>query len=123
MKRPNYIKRIAGKIYVGLDILTYKEFDQVIAYAPALDLSSYGNTEKEAIEMFRENLDIFLEYTTKKKTLTDELLDLGWTLSKLPALKFEPPKMDDLINTNDILKTLIAANSYKQRTQQIEIPA
>ena len=44
----NSIRKNQGSIKVELEVLVSKEGDYFVAYCPALELSSYGATEKEA---------------------------------------------------------------------------
>ena len=59
---------------VGVDILFLKEGKYVVAYAPALELSSYGRNEQTARKAFDEAVSIFLEETERKGTLERVLL-------------------------------------------------
>lgn len=70
------------QIEVGLQIAFLKEDNFIIAYSPALDLSAYGESEKEAQKAFETTFLIFLEEMMKKGTLLSELLRLGWELKK-----------------------------------------
>ena len=65
-----------------LDVIVTKEGKYYVAFSPALQLSSYGDTPKEAQSAFDEALEIFFEETSAKGTLERELISLGWTLSK-----------------------------------------
>lgn len=42
-------------------------------HIPVLDLSGYGNSEKEAIGSLQIVLDNYLDYTIKKNTLIQDL--------------------------------------------------
>ena len=90
----NFIKTdtIHKTVSVGLEVLMIKEGDYIVAFCPALDLTSYGDDELEAKSAFEEALEIFLEETHSRGTLERVLLDLGWGLRKLPSIKYEPPK-------------------------------
>ena len=63
----NNVSSIDGKI----GVVIIKEGDYFIANSPALDLSSFGKTEKKAISNFKEALGLFIE----KKTLSCYLVD------------------------------------------------
>jgi predicted RNase H-like HicB family nuclease len=58
-------------------VMLYQQGDYVMAYCPALDLSSYGKTEEEASASFSETLDIFLEYCEENGTLEQNLVACG----------------------------------------------
>ena len=91
------IRNREGTISANLDIIVYKD-DQGhwIVYAPSLDLSDYGDSEKDVLKAFKETLNIFLKDTVERGTLERELIRLGWTLSKE---KYAPPKISpDTLN-------------------------
>lgn len=61
-------------------VMLYEQGDNIVAYCPALDLSSYAKTEPEAVASFNEALHIFLEYCEEQGTLEQNLLACGWKL-------------------------------------------
>lgn len=65
-----------------------EEEGQWVAFCPALDVSSYGDTIEEAKVAFEEALEIFIEETVDRGTLEKELLRMGWTLS---SKEYVPP--------------------------------
>jgi predicted RNase H-like HicB family nuclease len=91
----NYIKT-HGKdtVEVSLDVLLIKEGDYIVSYCPALNLSSFGDTEDDAKQGFDEAVNIFLDELKKRGTLVDVLLNLGWQLKRLPSASFIPPASD-----------------------------
>jgi predicted RNase H-like HicB family nuclease len=93
----NYIKTktdgTSNTVEVSLDVLI-KDGDYIVSYCPALELSSFGDTEADAKKAFDEAVDIFLQETSKKGTLEKVLLNLGWQLRKLPSVSFLPPPAD-----------------------------
>jgi predicted RNase H-like HicB family nuclease len=66
-------------VKVELPLLLWKEDDQVVAYTPALELSSSGDSEKEAITNFGEAVELFFETAEDRNVLKDLLESLGWT--------------------------------------------
>ncbi len=102
---------------VEVAVFISKEGDSVIAYCPALELSSYGDTEDEARSSFEEVLEIFIEETVNKGTLEKVLLKLGWTLQQVPQVNYRPPRIseEDLFNW---MKT----KAQNVVTEQIAIP-
>ncbi len=68
-------------IKVSLSMIVFQESDTFITYCPALDLSGYGNTEKEAYESFHIVLSEYFLYTTRKMTLADDLHQHGWFIN------------------------------------------
>ena len=62
----------------ALPVSIIKEDKSFIAYSPALDLSTVGDTFEEAQERFSEAVQVFFEEITEKGTLDDALAELGW---------------------------------------------
>lgn len=62
----------------SLPVDIIKEGDSFIAYSPALDLSTVGDTFEEAQKRFREAVQIFFEEITQKGTINEVLTELGW---------------------------------------------
>lgn len=87
------IKKSRKLIMVNVSVILLQEDDQYVAYCPALEVSSYGDTIKEAKAAFDEALEIFLEETTAKGTLEKELLRLGWILQQKPKVLYQPPSI------------------------------
>jgi predicted RNase H-like HicB family nuclease len=83
----------SNKIEIRVAVFLRKEGSCFVAYCPALDLSSYGKTGSEAKKAFEGALKIFLEETKIKGTLEKVLLNLGWSLRKLPNICYEPPRI------------------------------
>jgi predicted RNase H-like HicB family nuclease len=80
---------------VEIAVVISKEYDLYVAYSPALELSSYGDSEKEAMEAFDDALAIFIEETTKNSTLEKVLLRLGWILQQVPKVEYRPPQLSE----------------------------
>lgn len=62
----------------NLPVSFLRESDQFVAYTPALDLSTSGNTLEEAKKNFTEAVEIFFDEVISMGTLEDVLLNLGW---------------------------------------------
>jgi predicted RNase H-like HicB family nuclease len=105
----------AKAISVGVDVLFLKEGDYVVAYAPALELSSYGKTEQSAKKAFGEAMDIFLEETERKGTLERVLLKLGWTLSRN---RYDPPRW----TAGELLNLCKARPMLDVVTEDVKLP-
>ncbi|OGH47789.1 MAG: hypothetical protein A3A51_03715 [Candidatus Levybacteria bacterium RIFCSPLOWO2_01_FULL_39_10] len=71
-----YIKKVNSEF--GLPVSFLKEGDSFIAYTPALDLSTSGDTFEEAQKNFVEAVNIFFEELVKMGTVDDVLTELGW---------------------------------------------
>lgn len=66
--------KIEGKI----PVVFFKDDGMIVAYSAALDLSTCGETIKEAQRNFMGCLKIYLKETIKHGTLEKDLLKLGW---------------------------------------------
>ncbi|MDI6641967.1 MAG: hypothetical protein QME68_06635, partial [Elusimicrobiota bacterium] len=60
-------------IKAELPVVIFKERKKFVAYTPALDLSTCGNTFEQARKRFVEAVEIFLEETLKMGTLDSVL--------------------------------------------------
>jgi len=87
----NFIKKDSNTVTVSVEVQLIKEGDYIVSYCPALELSSFGQTEEEATEGFEGALETFLKDTHDKGTLERVLLDLGWSLKKIPTAQYKPP--------------------------------
>jgi len=105
----------------SLPIITFQEENIFFIYTPALDLTGYGNTEDEARLSFEETLDQFLNYSTNKDTLVDELKRLGWKVSKKSVSK--PPSLVDMINSNNYLAEIFEEKQYRKFHKNISLPS
>ncbi len=97
---------------IKIVLLSFKEDNNFILYAPTLDLSGYGEDETSAELSFKESLLEFLEFTNKHKTLDSELKRLGWKND------FKAPFLDDLLQKNTYLAEIIREKDFK-KTEKI----
>lgn len=65
-------------IKAELELLMMKQGDTFVAYFPALDISTCGDTFEEAAKRAEDLPEIFFEETMKHGTLHEALEDLGW---------------------------------------------
>lgn len=70
------MKNMAITFTLPLSII--REGDSFIAYTPALDLSTSGQTFAEAQRNFAEAVQIFFQELVEMGTMDDVLTDLGW---------------------------------------------
>lgn len=83
--------RAAG-LMVNLTVNVFQEGTQWVAYSPALDLSTCGDSIKEAQRNFAEAVDLFLEECRRKGTLETVLKACGWVRTSKPKPHYEPPQ-------------------------------
>ena len=74
-----------------LPVLFLREGLKFVAYTPALDISTCGNTFEQAKKRFAEALDIFFQELVKMGTLDQVLSDCGWTKVARPRAHWVPP--------------------------------
>lgn len=108
-------------VKVDLQVLFFEEERIHYAYMPSLDLTGYGNNEKEAKESLTVVLDEFLRYTLNKKTLFTEMKRLGWEI-KTRTSYFNVPQLSDLIKTNEQLKDIINSKQYTSFKYPVTLP-
>ncbi|MCX6843962.1 MAG: hypothetical protein NTX53_16995 [candidate division WOR-3 bacterium] len=107
--------KVVKVMSVGVDVLSLREGKYVVAYAPALELSSYGRSERTAKKAFDEAVGIFLDATERKGTLERVLLKLGWTLSRN---RYEPPRY----TASELLHLCRARSMLDSVTEDVRIP-
>ena len=61
-----------------LPVFFFKEGKKVVAYTPALDLSTFGRTLAEAQKRFSEVVGIFFKEIAKMGTTEEVLKECGW---------------------------------------------
>lgn len=67
-----------SRFQFSLPVAILKEGDAFIAYTPALDISTAGDTLEEAKKRFKEAVGIFFEEISEAGTVDDVLIELGW---------------------------------------------
>jgi hypothetical protein len=73
-----------------IPVVFFEEGDKVIAYSPALDLSTYGSSEEQARKRFIEAAAIFFNEILEKGTLDEVLEECGWRKAKI-SKSWSPP--------------------------------
>ena len=105
---------------VNLSLFIWNEDGLFYVFSPALDLYGYGKNEAEAKESFEFNLNEFVDYTEKKKTIFDELEKLGWTTNRKKN-RIKSPDISDLMVDNSDLRSIISDPKVKQENANIEL--
>ncbi|MEI7740913.1 MAG: type II toxin-antitoxin system HicB family antitoxin [bacterium] len=89
---------------VKLPVTIFKEGNAYVAYSPALDLSTCGNSEEDAKRMWHEIVDIFFEEHIRMGTLEQVLKDLGW--KKVKKIMVPPEVVNHSMMRMDILASV-----------------
>jgi hypothetical protein len=101
---------------LDLVLLSFKEDNTFIVYAPTLDLSGYGDNQEEADSSFEESLDEFLDFTIKNNTLHSELMRLGWKSN------FKAPFLDILLQKSPYLAQIVREKNFTKTQRTYTIP-
>lgn len=111
-----------------MPVFSFMDDDTFIVYAPALDLSGYGKTEKEAKISFNEVFRAFVNYTSNKNTLFKELKRLGWKVGKQTKLSTKPitlqaPSLQDMLFRDEYLVEVFQTREFHKYNQRISLTA
>jgi predicted RNase H-like HicB family nuclease len=79
------------KASVSLGVQFVKEGNAFVAYCPALDISTQGETLAEAQKMFGELVRVYIDELIDMGTLDEVLLSCGWKNQKN---RWIPPQID-----------------------------
>lgn len=66
---------------------------QFIVHSPALDLSSCGKTEPQALRAFAEAADLYIRELERLGTFEEVLRELGWRKVARPRQHWVPPEL------------------------------
>ncbi len=83
-------KSTTQKIDTKIPVIIFEEGSKIIAYSPAIDISTYGNTEEQARKRFIEAASIFFTELIKMGTVDDVLAECGWQ-KVAPQTTWAPP--------------------------------
>ena len=114
-----------GAVKANIVLICFKEVDTFIIYSPHLEVTGYGQSEKEALDSFNISLKIFLDYTINKNTLHEELISLGWELKKgtlKKPKKINAPSWTNLIKRNADLEDILNNKNITTTHREVAIP-
>ncbi len=112
----------SNRIQCQLPLIIFEEEGNIIAYCPPLDLSGYGEDEREARKSWETALDTYFNYTLAKGSLARDLKKLGWIIKKSVRKKMIPPKMSYLLENNEDFKDIFNNHDYKKTNTTVDIP-
>lgn len=75
-------KKLITNLDVNLSVSIFKQGKVYVAYTPALDVSTYGNSIEEAQKNFDELVEVFFSEFDDARSLSNVLECMGWTKSK-----------------------------------------
>jgi len=77
-----------AQVQFSLPVSVIREDNSFIAYTPALDLSTVGDTFEEAKKRFEEAVQLFFEEIIEEGKIDQALTELGWHKREN---KYSPP--------------------------------
>ncbi|HCU24249.1 MAG TPA: hypothetical protein DF383_04450, partial [Deltaproteobacteria bacterium] len=93
-KKLNTITKTGAGVDFKLRVVLIREGVAIVAYVPALDLTTHGDSEDDAVQAAQEAAAAFLDELSKMNTLEDILLDLGWQKDgESEAFPYTPPEV------------------------------
>jgi hypothetical protein len=108
-------------VKMRLAMVAYMDDDSIhYMYCPALDLTGYGYSDREAKSSFAQTLKLYLEYTVNKQTLIDDLKAHGWSLKNKKNLV--SPAFSDMLKNNKDFENIVDKRNFKKFTHELEIP-
>jgi hypothetical protein len=66
-----------------IPLILFEEGAKFVAYSPAIDVSTCGDSEEQARKRFVEAVTIFFDEITRMGTIEDVLMECGW--QKVPG--------------------------------------
>jgi hypothetical protein len=80
-----------NKNQTKIPLIIFEEGNKVVAYSPAIDLSTCGDTEEQARKRFIEAASIFFSEIESMGTTDDVLAECGW-YKATGQNSWQPPK-------------------------------
>ena len=71
-------RNISNNFEARIPVLFFEEGDKIVAYSPALDLSTFGKTEEQARKRFAEASMLFMNEIMEMGTVDEVLEECGW---------------------------------------------
>ncbi len=85
---------------IKIPIQIIKEDKIFVAYTPALDLCTQGDTYEETEKMLAEIIHIFFEECIERGTIEQVLTECGWTRVS-PKKEWIPPSREVIAEKNE----------------------
>lgn len=123
MERTDKITNNGENIRVTLDVYVFTDDGVYIAYAPSLDLSGYGESEKGALDSFSVVIEEYITYGMEKRTLIKDLRAHGWKVRSIKQRKFSAPSFNTLIQNNDMFRDILTTKDYRKLSEPFPIMA
>ena len=102
-----------AQLTVNIQVFFFREGEQVVAYSPALNLSSSGRNLTQAKEMFQKALKTFFEALEEMGTTEQALTELGWRRVSSPERPWKAP----------ISRTHVPTHLLRTSEMRVPLPA
>lgn len=114
--RKDTIRIKGNKLELGCNVLQGKQGEYVVLYCPAVKLSGYGGSEKEAMDLLKENLIVFSEdVLSMNHTERDRYLaSLGFKKERFHNKNFSKAYVDE----DGVLKNFDKGTVVRRRLLQ-----
>jgi hypothetical protein len=91
-----HITKNSVSAHIGLVRFIDKDTNHYVAYSPSLEISGYGETPTESIEMFSHSVNDFFEslLKMKKEDVENELKKLGWKKNRYRNKDYSALRVD-----------------------------
>jgi hypothetical protein len=106
-------------VSMQLNVISYKDDEAHYSYCPALNLIGCGHTKVEASKSFNIVLEEYIRYTTENNTLIKDLQEHGW---KIEGNKMTPPKITEMLQSNDDLDDVFNKYDFNKYSIPIQMP-
>src|SRR6185312_14277169 len=107
-------------VKVGVTLISWSDNNVFFQYSPELDMTGYGNSEREAADSFNHILEDFITYTLNKGIIFDELERLGWTTNKKKK-RIVAPGEEQLLQDNETYKDLLGVPGMQRSKQDLAL--
>lgn len=108
------------KVEFNVSIFLWEEESIFYVYSPALDLTGYGKSKEEARESFETVMNEFVKYTHNKKTIFQELENLGWAVNKRKK-RVVSPDFEDMLSENEHFKHLYKSKDLVRDSSNVNL--
>jgi len=118
------LKNSKAIVDTHLSLLSFVENDIHYLYSPELDIYGYGQNETQARDSFTTTFKATISYMVNKRTLTEELKTLGWTVKKnKKGVLYTPPLFSNLIEENEEVRNIVNTKVYTKYNHAVQLPA
>ena len=90
-------------------------------YSPALDLTGYGKTLKEAKESLKISLGEYFRYAISNNTLEEDLKMHGWKRRSSEQKVIVSPSFVAIMRRNENLRNIVNEFAFQKKTYDLNV--